>query len=88
MARYPEDRASYHVSAEVSRVPEIAALPDAALPGLLDQFDAREVLHVTFGSALAQHAAELKAALRAHEAEHYAALERHFIRHLEPFAHR
>jgi len=24
---------------------------DAALPDLLDQFDAREVLHVTFGSA-------------------------------------
>ncbi len=86
--RYPEDRASYHVSAELSRVPEITALPDAALPGLLDQFDAREVLHVTFGSALARHAAELKAGLRAHEAKHYAALERHFLRHLEPFAHR
>ena len=49
---------------------------------------AREVLHVTFGSALARHEAEIKAALRAHEAAHYAALEQHFIRHLEPFARR
>lgn len=86
--RYPEDRASYHVSAELSRVPEVAALPDAALPGLLDQFDAREVLHVTFGSALARHEAGLKAALRAHEAAHYAAVEKHFVRHLAPFAQR
>ncbi len=84
--RYPQDRASYHVSAELSRVPAIAARPDSELPSLLDQFDAREVLHVTFGSALAQFGPEILAALRAHETEHYAALERHFIRHLQPFA--
>jgi hypothetical protein len=86
--RYPTDRASYHVSAELSWVPDFAALPDAGLPGLLDQFDAREVLHVTFGSALAQLGGDIHATLRAHESEHYAALERHFVRHLEPFAHR
>jgi hypothetical protein len=85
LERYPTDRATYHVSAEASRVPALSTLADEALPGLLDLFDARQVLHVTFGSALAQFGPDLKAALRAHEAEHYAALERHFIRHLEPF---
>jgi len=41
-----------HVSTEVDKVP--AAPFDADLPALLDGFHAREVLHVTFGSALAE----------------------------------
>ena len=84
--RYEHDRASYHVSAEVRRVPAAADLSDAQLPSLLEDFDARQVLHVTFGSTLARFGARLKAALRAHEADYDAALERHFVRHLEPFA--
>lgn len=85
LERYPTDRATYHVSAELAKVPALESLTDAALPGLLDQFDARQVLHVTFGSALAQFGADLKTALQAHEAEHYQALDRHFRKHLEPF---
>jgi hypothetical protein len=84
--RYETDRASYHVSADRARVPRPADLADADLPGLLDQFDAREVLHVTFGSALAQFGVDIRATLIAHEAEYYAALEAHFIKHLELFA--
>jgi hypothetical protein len=44
---YPSDRASYHVSAEISRLPDITTLPDRELPNLLENFHAREVLHVT-----------------------------------------
>lgn len=85
--RYPLDRASYHVSAELSRVPEPSlALKDADLPGLLDQFDARQVLHVTFGSALERYGREIQAALRAQEEAYAQSLERHFIRHLEGLA--
>ncbi len=83
--RYPQDRASYHVSAELERAPEVAALADSDLPALLDDRDARQVLHVTFGSALAAYREPLLAALRAHEDEHYAALARCFMRHLAPF---
>ncbi len=50
--RYEHDRASYHVSAELAKVPAPGDLTDDALPGLLDQFDARQVLHVTYGSVL------------------------------------
>jgi hypothetical protein len=82
---YPVDRATYHVSAELSRVPAPDSLPDATLPDLLDQFDSRQVLHVTFGSALARYGEELLAVLATHEEEHYAALEAHFDRHLSPF---
>ncbi|NLF00389.1 MAG: hypothetical protein GX601_05355 [Anaerolineales bacterium] len=83
---YPADRASYHVSAEVERVPEASPLQREALPGLLDQFDARQVLHVTFGSVLDAFGTQIKQVLADHEEAHYAALEAHFRRHLAPFA--
>ncbi len=83
--RYPEDRASYHVSAEVSRVPAPADLTDEQLPALLKDFDARELLHVTFGSALATFGSQLMAFLESHEEAYYRTLERHFYRHLRPF---
>ena len=82
--RYPLERASYHVSAELEKVPDPASLPDAALPALLDQFDARQVLHVTFGSLLERYGSDLCRILTDHAEEYYQALERHFVRHLEP----
>jgi len=84
-ARYETDRATYHVSAAVGWVPSPGALRDDDLPALLDDFHAREVLHVTFGSVLAACGERLRAALDAHEKAHYAALEAHFQRHLAPF---
>jgi tagaturonate epimerase len=83
--RYPEDRATYHVSARLDRVPGPGALADADLPALLDQFDAREVLHVTFGSVLNRFHSPLMDALREHEEVYDARLEQHFRRHLLPF---
>jgi hypothetical protein len=85
---YEEDRASYHVSAEIERSPLPGDLGEADLPALLEQFDAREILHVTFGSVLkeARLRDRLFGLLQDHP-EHYAAgLERHFLRHLKPFA--
>ena len=84
--RYDTDRKTYHVSAEAARAPQPADLDEAGLPDVVDQFDAREMLHVTFGSALARYGDVLKAALVAHEDAHYDAIERHFDRHLAPFA--
>jgi hypothetical protein len=91
--RYETDRASYHVSADLAKAPLPADVADADLVALLDQFDAREILHVTFGSVLTDRAADgtprfadqLMALLRA-EPELYAAnLQAHFERHLRPF---
>jgi hypothetical protein len=84
-SRYDTDRATYHVSADLQNVPAAAELADAALPGLLDQFDARQVLHVTYGSVLDQYGQRLHAMLACSEDRYYALLERHFARHLEPF---
>ncbi|GAB4428418.1 MAG: tagaturonate epimerase family protein [Chloroflexi bacterium OHK40] len=83
--RYAEDRQTYHVSARLDRMPDPAHLSDHALPALLDQFDARQILHVTFGAALASFGAELRALLATHRERYAEALERHFVRHLQPF---
>lgn len=85
--RYPTDRASYHVSAEIARMPVIAQLQDGQLPTLLENFDAREILHVTFGSVLNHEPfrAPFFATLVANEERYSEILDAHFIRHLEPF---
>lgn len=85
--RYETDRASYHVSAQLANVPAPDALKDAELPGLLAQFDARQVLHVTFGSVLDRFGDRLLATLRDHEEVYADMLVKHFQRHLSPFSH-
>lgn len=84
--RYATDRATYHVSADVERVRPAEMLRDAELPNLLNEFDAREVLHVTFGSALQQFGNNIHATLCAHETEYADILQAHFVKHLAPFA--
>jgi hypothetical protein len=85
---YEVDRASYHVSARLDRAPAPNSLPDAALPTLLEQFDAREILHVTFGSVLTapRFYDRLMGVLRAHPEAYADNLQAHFLRHLQPFA--
>lgn len=91
--RYETDRASYHVSADMARVTPEAALSPADLPGTLEQFDTRQMFHVTFGSVLTTTDAgggylfrdRFFAALRAHEEAHYQNLAGHLGRHITPF---
>ncbi len=88
--RYETDKATYHVSADITKVPLAETLKDEQLPGLLDDFDARQVLHVTFGSVLTADGGErfgkrIYAALKADEEAHYSALEKHLGRHVAPF---
>ena len=92
--RYETDRASYHVSARLDRAPEPGAVRDADLAALLDDFHAREILHVTFGSVLsaADEAGTrlfgdaLVALIARHSDDSAGNLDRHFARHLAPFA--
>ena len=89
--RYETDKATYHVSADITKVPPASALADEELADVIDQFDARQALHVTFGSVLTAEGGErfrkrIYAALEADEEAHYAALARHLGRHVAPFA--
>jgi tagaturonate epimerase len=82
--RYPQDRASYHVSAELDQMP----LPDSGnypSPSLLDHFHVREVLHVTFGSILDRYGDELRDILYHNEHVYHQTLKNHFEKHLAPF---
>ena len=83
--RYETDRATYHVSAQLANVPAPSALSDADLPTLLEQFDARQVLHVTFGSVLDRFGDRLLEGLWKHEETYHNLLASHFRRHLSPF---
>ena len=76
--RYETDKRTYHVSAQLDRLPSTDDLP-----ALLNDFHARQVLHVTFGSALAQFGTELKQALVKHETAYLEGLQTHFEKHLQ-----
>jgi tagaturonate epimerase len=92
--RYDTDKASYHVSADLGKAPLAADVAEPDLPGLLEHFDAREILHVTFGSVLTEAGPDgrplfkdrLLELLRSDPERYAANLERHFVRHLKPFA--
>jgi hypothetical protein len=78
LENYATDRATYHVSADPGKVPPLAELSE-----YLDDFHAREILHVTFGSALAKYGDEIRAALVRHNAIYQTNLQRHFTKHLD-----
>jgi hypothetical protein len=90
---YETDRHSYLLSGRLDRAPLPESMSDAALPTLLNQFDAREILHATYGSVLTAKKAngtflfydKLMAILRANPEAYVANLEKHFIKHLKPF---
>lgn len=85
--RYPADRASYHVSADVARMPDVASWQNRQLPELLEDFHGREILHVTFGSVLQDQrfCGQFFQTLRENEETYYQMLENHFDKHLSPF---
>jgi hypothetical protein len=88
---YEIDKVSYHVSAELSRAPEPAKVDNC--PALLDNFDSREIFHVTFGSVLTEKLENgnfrfydrLMNLLRENPEVYADNLEKHFIRHLKLF---
>jgi hypothetical protein len=84
-ARYETDRVTYHVSGHLANVPASADLTDEQLPDLLNQFDARQLLHVTFGSVLTDFYDSLFSLLHNHESEYHRLVCTHFKRHLELF---
>lgn len=84
VARYEQDRQSYHVSAEVSKIPTASTKIDLGL--LLEDFHARQVLHVTFGGVIEKFRGRIFPILMKASAAYHAGLEDHFRRHLQSFA--
>jgi len=90
---YEDERRTYHVSGELERVPSAVSLDDATLLALLDDEDARQVLHVTFGRVLTERGPDGKTlfkdrimtCLEDNEDVHFGNLVTHFRRHTQPF---
>jgi hypothetical protein len=88
--RYEEDRATYHVSARLAKMPSPARLADSDLPQVLDLSDARQILHVTFGSVVTakdsegkyRFRTELLSTLDQNEPAYTQALQAHLGKHL------
>jgi hypothetical protein len=91
--RYDTDRASYHVSAEPALCPRPSDLAEQGMASALDNFHARQMLHVTFGSVLTARddsgqyifRNRFFKALKSDEEAYYRVLESHFDKHLSPF---
>lgn len=82
---FPEATVYYHVTTNLGNIPALDTLSDAELPGLFDNNDARQLIHITYGLILdhADFRARLYHLWRM-EAEAYAeALERHIGKHMQ-----
>jgi hypothetical protein len=82
---FETDKATYHISGQLDKVPTADNLADAELIPLFNDFDARQVLHVTFGSVLDKYSARIFKTVKAHAGEYKEFLKSHFERHLSPF---
>jgi len=86
----PEARKYYHITCDVSKIADLADTPDTNLPAYMDENNARQVLHITYGLILQAKNADgslkfhdrIYNTLRTHEKDYIAALEKHIGRHL------
>jgi tagaturonate epimerase len=83
LERFEIDRHSYHLSCDTSRIPK--DVQDSDLVALLNQRDARQVLHVTFGSVLEKFKLDIFHVLTTYDELYYDTLATHFEKHLKPF---
>ncbi|MFA7288234.1 MAG: tagaturonate epimerase family protein [Melioribacteraceae bacterium] len=90
---YENEKKTYHVSADLNKVFPEERYNDLELIDLFNQEDARQVLHVTFGSVLTSvdengnylFKDRIINCLKENEEEHYNVLIKHFNKHLDPF---
>ena len=88
--RYSTDKNTYQVNADPVQIVLPEMLRDEDLPAVLDEFDARQVCHVTFGSVLSAKTSDgqplfrnrLLTVLRRNEDEYHYRLRDHFGRHI------
>ncbi len=90
---YNEQKKTYHVSADLNKVKNSNEYSSDELADLLNQNDARQVFHVTFGLVLTVKDENDKyifrdgiyKCLEENEDLHYKYLIKHFRKHLDPF---
>jgi hypothetical protein len=84
-----EARKYYHITCDLSKIKPLADTPDNMLSSYLDEDNARQVLHVTYGLILQAKKEDgtprfhdrIYGVLRAHETDYINALEKHIGKH-------
>jgi hypothetical protein len=83
LANFENDRKSYHVTTDFSRIPDLKKLADDELPELLNENNARQLMHITYGSLLKIRREEIYHTLNSCEKRYYYLLATHLGRHLD-----
>lgn len=91
LKNFEEDRASYNLTTDLSRIPDIDTIADDELVNLFKQNDSRQLIHITYGSILRTKNDEEKYIFKdriyrilfEYEEDHYRELSNHIRRHLE-----
>ncbi|MBA7571569.1 hypothetical protein ES708_13334 [subsurface metagenome] len=91
LKNFEEDRASYNLTTDLSRIPDIDTIADDELVNLFKQNDSRQLIHITYGSILRAKNDEEKYIFKdriykilfEYEEDHYRELSNHIKRHLE-----
>lgn len=85
LERFAAARKYYHVSTNLGNVPPLDTLADGELPGLFENPDARQLIHITYGELLRDPGIgeAFFAALERHLEEYWAGLEAHIGRHFQ-----
>lgn len=91
LAGLDEAKKYYHIGARRENIPDIDSMSDEDLPKLMEQDDARQALHITYGVLLRARDEktgkslfrdEIYATLHQYESQYHAGLVRHIGRHL------
>jgi hypothetical protein len=91
LEKLAEARKYYHIKGDPANVAPLSALSDDRLPGLMDLDDARQILHISYGTLLSARddfgaplfRDRILGTLRRFEAEYAAGLAAHIGRHLD-----
>lgn len=83
----------YHITENVSNIPDVNKLKDSELVGLMDLNDARQVLHVTYGLILQSKKQDgsyvfrdrIYKLLSKHEEKYYQSIKMHIGKHVDLF---
>jgi len=91
LKNFEKDRASYNLTTDLSRIPDIDTMTDDELINLFKQNDSRQLIHITYGSILRAKNNKGKYIFKyriykilfEYEEDHYRELSNHIKRHLE-----
>ncbi len=81
--KFEEASTLYHVTADPKKIPKPEPIADRDLSQLLDQEDARQLLHITYGFLLKSPLKDrIFKTLTEHEEDYWSLLQRHIEKHL------